>query len=160
MSTDPAALSHLRHELRTPLNHIIGYSEMLLEDAADGRATGLEPGLRTVHENAQRLLALVNDFLGRARVDAGEVDVPRLSAEASTPLDAIVTALEAVKLQVHGAGADGARDDLERIAAAAAALHTMISTGLDPDSPRATPESVPTIAPATPSRSPRKSWAC
>ena len=25
--------SHLRHELRTPLNHVIGYSEMLLEDA-------------------------------------------------------------------------------------------------------------------------------
>ena len=36
MSMDRAALAHLRHELRTPLNHIIGYSEMLLEEAAEG----------------------------------------------------------------------------------------------------------------------------
>ena len=97
MSSDPSALSHLRHELRTPLNHIIGYSEMLLEDAADGRATALEPGLRTVHENAQRLLALVNDFLGQPRVEAGEAVVPRLTAEVSTALDAIVSALETLK---------------------------------------------------------------
>jgi signal transduction histidine kinase len=28
-------LSYIRHELRTPLNHIIGYSEMLQEEAED-----------------------------------------------------------------------------------------------------------------------------
>ena len=47
MSIDRATLGHLRHELHTPLNHIIGYSEMLLEDAAgDPAAATLEPGLR------------------------------------------------------------------------------------------------------------------
>lgn len=33
--TTPEAVAELRHELRTPLNLIIGYSEMLLEDATD-----------------------------------------------------------------------------------------------------------------------------
>ncbi len=33
----PGALAHLRHELRTPLNHIIGYSEMLLEERGGPR---------------------------------------------------------------------------------------------------------------------------
>ena len=28
-------LAHFRHELRTPINAILGYSEMLLEDAAE-----------------------------------------------------------------------------------------------------------------------------
>ena len=32
--TRSALLANLRHELRTPLNALIGYSEMLLEDAA------------------------------------------------------------------------------------------------------------------------------
>ena len=30
-----AFLAHMRHQLRTPINAMIGYSEMLLEDAAD-----------------------------------------------------------------------------------------------------------------------------
>ncbi len=37
--SDPAAdrtnLSHLRHELRTPINHIVGYSELLIEETGD-----------------------------------------------------------------------------------------------------------------------------
>jgi signal transduction histidine kinase len=32
---DLAVLAHARHELRTPLGHIIGYSEMLLEEVED-----------------------------------------------------------------------------------------------------------------------------
>jgi signal transduction histidine kinase len=31
----PDAVAQLRHDLRTPVNHIIGYSEMLLEDAEE-----------------------------------------------------------------------------------------------------------------------------
>ncbi len=32
-------LANLRHELRTPLNAVIGYSEMLLEDVAEGEGS-------------------------------------------------------------------------------------------------------------------------
>ncbi len=76
---DREALAHLRHELRTPLNHIIGYSEMLLEDVAAGDPAALGPGLRQVHEDAQRLLAAINEL---SHTDAGEVDLRRLSARA------------------------------------------------------------------------------
>jgi signal transduction histidine kinase len=142
-----------RHELRTPLNHIIGYSEMLLEDAADGTAAGLEPGLRTVHENAQRLLALVNEFLGQARAAAGEVDIARLSAEASAPLAAMGAAVDALKAHALVPGAENARQDLERIAVATAALRAMITDGVDSDSPRAAPSLQPAVASPAPARS-------
>jgi class 3 adenylate cyclase/CheY-like chemotaxis protein len=127
VSTDPAALSHLRHELRTPLNHIIGYSEMLLEDAVEGVASNLEPGLRMLHDTAQHLLATINDFLGQQRLEAGEVDLSLLSAEASAPLAAIASAVDALTLQARESGPDGARADLERIASAVSALRTMIA---------------------------------
>ncbi len=45
MSIDPAA--QLRHELRTPLNHIIGYTELLLEELEDGGKPDLTRSLRT-----------------------------------------------------------------------------------------------------------------
>ena len=58
MSMDRAALAHLRHELRTPLNHIIGYSEMLLEDVAGWRPgrvrAGSAPGSRERAAAAER----------------------------------------------------------------------------------------------------------
>jgi class 3 adenylate cyclase len=126
---DRAALAHLRHELRTPLNHIIGYTEMLLEDAAAGETAALEPGLRRVREDAQRLLALINELV---RADAGHVDVAQLSSALAEPLGSVHTTVEALKLQAQRAGVEQAARDLERIALAAAALHSAIATGALP----------------------------
>ena len=81
MTTDPAALSHLRHELRTPLNHIIGYSEMLLEETDDARPAALAPALHRVHDEARQLLGLVNSVLGPSANETG-VDVVEQSGRA------------------------------------------------------------------------------
>ena len=83
MTPDPASLAHFRHELRTPLNHVLGYSEMLLEDA--GEAGELARELRGVRGEGRALLAAVEESLAPARVEAGGVDVgpPRLGDRAS-----------------------------------------------------------------------------
>jgi signal transduction histidine kinase len=52
-----AALAHVRHELRTPLGHIIGYSEMLLEEVEDGGAAAVATPLRALHADARHVLA-------------------------------------------------------------------------------------------------------
>jgi two-component system sensor histidine kinase/response regulator len=62
--TDPRALTALRHELRTPLNQILGYSELLEEEAAELGAEGLIPDLRRIQSAGQRLLALIGESLG------------------------------------------------------------------------------------------------
>jgi phosphoserine phosphatase RsbU/P len=53
--------SGLIHELRTPLNLIIGYSEMLLEQAHEQGQNGFVPDLRRTHAAGQQLLALIDD---------------------------------------------------------------------------------------------------
>src|SRR4249920_1077755 len=99
---DREALAHLRHELRTPLNHIIGYSEMLLEDVAQSDPGALGPGLRRMHADAKRLLTLINELL---HTDESHVDVARLSTQLSEPLASVMTTVDALKAQAARAGA-------------------------------------------------------
>jgi signal transduction histidine kinase len=51
----------LLHNLRTPLNHIIGYSEMLSEQAHDEGHQGLLPDLDRIRSAGAQLLALLDD---------------------------------------------------------------------------------------------------
>src|SRR5215207_10026415 len=67
--TQKAFLSHLRHELRTPLNAMIGYCEMLLEDAADRSQEDFIPDLQKIHTASSQLLAHVNDIFDPARLE-------------------------------------------------------------------------------------------
>ena len=64
-------LANVRHELRTPLNAVIGYSEMLLEDFEDQGSESLRSDLEKIHSAGGQLLALVNDALDPAKVEAG-----------------------------------------------------------------------------------------
>jgi sigma-B regulation protein RsbU (phosphoserine phosphatase) len=57
--------SHLRHELRTPLNQIIGYSEMLQEDAEAAGQTAFVGDLQKIHRAAKTLLETINTHLAK-----------------------------------------------------------------------------------------------
>src|SRR6185437_14703013 len=66
-------LATVSHELRTPLTSILGYLELVREDAdtlTDDQARHLE----VIARNAERLLALVSDLLFVAQVQAGNVE--------------------------------------------------------------------------------------
>jgi adenylate cyclase len=85
-----APLSHLRHDLRTPINQILGYSELLLEEAeeADLRATPLAAGslkadLDKIRGAAKSLLNLINENLTDERLSLAGAIVRRGSASAS-----------------------------------------------------------------------------
>lgn len=62
-------LAALRHELRTPMNHIIGYSEMLIEDATDLGHDHLIGDLEKIHHAGQHLLLLINDLFASHKLE-------------------------------------------------------------------------------------------
>ena len=71
-----AFIANMSHELRTPLSAIIGYSEMLQEEMADGAPSAdLEPDMRKIEGNARHLLGLINDVLDLSKVESGKTDV-------------------------------------------------------------------------------------
>jgi signal transduction histidine kinase len=66
-------LASMSHELRTPLNAVLGYAQLLT------RGGGLSPrqarGLDVIHQSGQHLLALINDILDLARIEAGRTEL-------------------------------------------------------------------------------------
>jgi len=72
-----AILGYMRHELRTPVNAILGYSEMLIEDAEDAGSASLTADLRRIHGAGHTLLALIDDIVRLSEgADKGEDEAP------------------------------------------------------------------------------------
>ncbi|MFT5544031.1 MAG: PAS domain S-box-containing protein [Arenicella sp.] len=68
-------LANMSHELRTPLNAIIGYSEMLIEDAAEDCNTQTMDDLNKICISGNHLLKLINDVLDLSKIEAGRVEL-------------------------------------------------------------------------------------
>ncbi|OQY44732.1 MAG: hybrid sensor histidine kinase/response regulator [Candidatus Parabeggiatoa sp. nov. 2] len=66
-------LANMSHELRTPLNVIIGYSEMLEEEAVDLGYEDCTPELEKICLAARHLLSLINDVLDISKIEAGKM---------------------------------------------------------------------------------------
>ncbi len=64
--SNAAALPKIRHDLKTPLNQIIGYGEMLLEDAEADNCPAKANPLRRLLDSAQACLAVQQRLLTRA----------------------------------------------------------------------------------------------
>ena len=87
-------LANMSHELRTPLNSVIGFTNVLLKNK-DGRLNEKDVGfLNRVLANGKHLLALINEVLDLAKVEAGrmeliieEVDLAELCVETVQQLE-------------------------------------------------------------------------
>jgi signal transduction histidine kinase len=66
-------LANMSHELRTPLNAVIGYSEMLQEEAVELGLDGFTADLEKIHGSGRHLLGLINDILDLSKIEAGKM---------------------------------------------------------------------------------------
>lgn len=113
------SLSNIRHSLRTPLNQIIGYSEMLQEEAEElGLAEAL-PDLKRIHTAGGQLLAMVNNGLAPWRIESGRIDFDSMRHEMRTPLNLIIGYSELCQEESEEKGNQKLTADLKKIDAAA-----------------------------------------
>jgi len=90
-------LANMSHELRTPMNAIIGYSEMLQEEAQDMGDDAYIPDLLKIHGAGKHLLGLINDILDLSKVEAGkmtlfieEFDVAKMVHEVAATVQPLI----------------------------------------------------------------------
>lgn len=107
-------IAELRHTLRTPVNHLIGYAELLLEDAQGPDESNAY--LNTVLTCSQQVLALIQQFLHTN--DTPDADIVGLRHELRTPLTQIREAIDNLEQLEH----DARLCDVQRIRYAAEEL--------------------------------------
>jgi PAS domain S-box-containing protein len=67
-------LANMSHELRTPLNAIIGYSEILMDEAAE-EGSQAHSDLKRIRSAGGHLLALIDDVLDISKIEADRVEL-------------------------------------------------------------------------------------
>jgi sigma-B regulation protein RsbU (phosphoserine phosphatase) len=84
MASTTDLLADLRHDLCNPINQILGYSELLEEELAEGEAADPED-LRKIQQAAHTLLAMVRSRLTDALLEP--IAEEAIHADAITPVD-------------------------------------------------------------------------
>jgi CheY-like chemotaxis protein len=117
-----ATLGSLRHQLLTPLNHIVGYAEMLLEDAPESGYSSAGQQLRRIRETARELARFIDAHVVPRHGKAPEKILTGLRHDLAAPLHTIMQAVGAITsdpLAPEG-------DDVMKIGRAAAELFAMV----------------------------------
>jgi signal transduction histidine kinase len=106
-----AFLANMSHELRTPLHAILGYSEMLAEDARASGHAELAPDLEKIQIAGRHLLGLINGVLDLSKIEAGKMGLHLETFDvAAVVADAVVTARPLIEKNGNRLEVDCPRD--------------------------------------------------
>lgn len=87
-------LARMSHELRTPLAAIIGYGELLADGITGPVNDEQKKQLRRIRSSANHLLAIIDEILTLARMEAGKEKVEMRPVEIDELLDSVASMAE------------------------------------------------------------------
>ncbi len=107
-------LTAMSHELRTPLNSIIGFTEILLQRLPGDLNNEQARQLTMVRDSGKQLLALIDDVLDIARINAGRISIAPAEFSLRNAVDRVVEMMypmaDAKDLSLTVTCAEGAPD--------------------------------------------------
>ncbi|HFE44761.1 MAG TPA: response regulator [Nannocystis exedens] len=125
-SMQRSTAAQFRHDLRTPFNLIIGYSEMLIEDAEEDGDEFLLSHLQRILTDAQALLNLVDEILDPSSRGPSQ---ERINRDLLFPLSHLLSHVERVRNQCEQGERDDVLPDIERILKAVRRLDQLVAVG-------------------------------
>ena len=115
LPTDTAALRALRHDLRTPINPILGYCELIVEEAGDAAPPALLAGIRELHAAGTQMLKLTNEVFSEQPSSLRELSIAELRREFRAPAGVAAALCTKLEQQANTAALPVAARDLDRI---------------------------------------------
>ena len=95
-------LAKMSHELRTPLNSIIGFSEMLEDEAFGSLNDKQRRSVDNVLTSGRQLLQVINDILDLSKVEAGHMQLALVELDVATALGEVRALIESLaRLKSH-----------------------------------------------------------
>src|SRR5262245_14388865 len=98
-----------RHDLHNSIGHIVGFSEMWLEEFK-------EEGLELIFRTAGEMRAQINEGLSASRIEAGLVDLVLLQSQVCAEAEQILAAANTLAGQSRALADELFKSDLGRIA--------------------------------------------
>lgn len=84
-------LANVSYELRTPLTTIMGFSELLMDPAAQKLTKGQKEYIQSIHDSSLQLMGLINDVLDLASIEAGYLTLDVKPMNICTALESVVS---------------------------------------------------------------------
>jgi signal transduction histidine kinase len=91
-------LNSISHELRTPLHLILGMTSLAVESATD---PGQRRQIEKAHKSGRHLLAIINDILDIAKIDAGSFAIEPSVFSLQAMLDDALGLIEPLATEKH-----------------------------------------------------------
>jgi adenylate cyclase len=128
-------VSRRRHDLNGFISHILGFSEMLLEQVRDEGRSALSPPLELIHRMATQMLERTNAVLDAARLEAGSGNPGILQVQLCEQVEQILAAEKELTRKAGKLADEVFKSDLARIAGAARNARELALTlhGLRPE---------------------------
>jgi signal transduction histidine kinase len=105
-------LANMAHELRTPLNAVIGFSEIMAQEVLGPIPSKYREYASDIRLSGTQLLALINDVLDLAKIDAGRLELRETEFNIGESIRRVVTTLSGLARQ-HGVKVEYASDDFD-----------------------------------------------